>query len=367
MKVRFNRMSLQEALGFVASIVPAKSPKPILQCVKITADEDGVRIISTDLEVGINFRIVQAEVDSGGEVVVPAAKVNAIVRESIDDVLEFDSDEAEVHIRGNDSHFSIYSHIPEQYPEVACEDVEADLGIPLLTIQEGVEQTLFAAAKESSKYAFNGVLWEIDEHYLNLVSTDGRRLVRKMALLDVDIPENFIGKRVIVPTKTMILIDRIAGSKNDTVGVRFMDNHLLLSCGDVIIHSNLIDGVFPRYQDIIPENNENKITINTDAMLSAARRSSLLVSEDSKSIKVAIGKGVMVFSGRAPETGDAQIDMAVEYDGPAVNIGFDPDYLIEGLKVIRENQISFEFSDGERPVLIRAGERFIYLIMPIDY
>jgi DNA polymerase-3 subunit beta len=75
----------------------------------------------------------------------------------------------------------------------------------------------------------------------------------------------------------------------------------------------------------------------------------------------------MVFSGRAPETGDAQVDMAIEYDGPSIDIGFDPTYLIEGLKVIQEDQISFEISDGERPVLIRGGESFMYLIMPIEY
>ncbi len=367
MKIRFNRVSLQEALGFVASIVPSKSPKPILQCVKITADEQGVRISSTDLEVGINFRIIQAEVDSPGAIVVPAAKVNAIVRECIDDVLEFESDDAEVHIRGNDSHFSIYSHLPEQYPELICEDVEADMGIPLSLLQEGVEQTLFAAAKESSKYAFNGVLWEIEETILNLVGTDGRRLVRKMVHLDVPMPANFIGKRVIVPTKTMTLIDRIAGNANAIVGVRFYDNHLVLSCGDVLIHSNLIEGNFPRYQDILPDNNDKKILLNTDAVLSAVRRAALLVSEDSKSIKVAIGKGVMVFSGRAPETGDAQVDMAADYDGPSIDIGFDPTYLIDGLKVIKEDQFTMELCDGERPVLIRAGQSFMYLIMPIEY
>ena len=367
MKIRFNRISLQESLGFVASIVPSKSPKPILQCIKLVADENGVRLSSTDLEVGINFLIVQAEVDRPGAVVIPASKVNAIVRESIDDVLEFEADESEVHIRGNDSHFSIYSHQPEQYPEVVCEAAESDIGIALGSLQEGVEQTLFAAAKESSKYAFNGVLWELDENYLNLVATDGRRLVRKMVELDVPMPENYIGKRIIMPTKTMTLIDRIGGSLKETVGVKFFDNHVVLSCGDVLIHSNLIDGVFPRYQDIIPENNDKIIKINTDAMLSAVRRSALLANEDSRSIKVAIGKGVMVFSGRAPETGDAQVDMAIEYDGPAIDVGFDPTYLIEGLKVIKQDQVSFELCDGERPVLIRGGDNFIYLIMPIDY
>jgi DNA polymerase III subunit beta len=367
MKIRFNRVSLQEALGFVASIVPTKSPKPILQCVKIVADENGVRLSSTDLEVGINFRVVQAEVERSGAIVVPAYKANSIVRESIDDVLEFDADESEVHIRGNDSHFSIYSHMPEQYPEVVCEDVESDIGIPLGLLQEGVEQTLFAAAKECSKYAFNGVLWEIDEDYLNLVGTDGRRLVRKMVSLDAPMPENFIGKRVIVPTKTMHLIDRIGEGAREEVGVRFFENHIILSCGDVLIRSNLIEGVFPKYQDIIPENNEHKIILNTDAFLSAVKRSALLISDDSKSIKVAIGEGVMVFSGRAPETGDAQVDMAINYDGPPIDIGFDPTYLIDGIKVIKEDEISFEISDGERPVLIRAGDSFVYLVMPIDY
>lgn len=367
MKIRFNRLSLQEALGFVASIVPAKSPKPILQCVKITADEEGVRLSSTDLEVGINFRVMQAEVDTPGSIVVPAAKVNSIVRESIDDVLEFDSTESEVHIRGNDSHFSIYSHIPEQYPEVKCEDVEPDLAIELELMQEAVEQTLFAAAKESSKYAFNGVLLEVDPSHLNVVATDGRRLVRRMVELDEPMPENLIGKRVIVPTKTMTLIDRIGGNPKTRLGFRFFDNYIIIACDQILIRSNLIEGNFPRYQDILPENNEHKITLNTDATLSAVRRAALLVSDDSKSIKVTIGEGVMVFSGRAPETGDSQVDMAINYDGPSIDIGFDAGYLIDGLRVIKEDELTLEIADAERPVLIRAGESFMYLVMPIEY
>lgn len=367
MKIRFNRLSLQEALGFVASIVPTKSPKPILHCVKIAADQDGVRLSSTDLEIGINFKVLQAEVDSPGAIVVPAAKVNSIVRESIDDVLEFDSDESEVHIRGNDSHFSIYSHLPEQYPEVKSEEIEPDLALPLALMQEAVEQTIFSAAKESSKYAFNGVLLEIDETILNVVATDGRRLVRKTVALDEPMPENLIGKRVIVPTKTMTLLDKIGGDSKAKVGFRFYDNYIAIICGDILIRSNLIEGNFPRYQDILPENNEHKMILNTDAALSAVRRAALLVSDDSKSIKVAIGEGVMVFSGRAPETGDAQVDMAIDYHGDPIDIGFDATYLIDGLKVIQEDQFSLEIADSERPVLIRAGDSFMYLVMPIEY
>lgn len=366
MKIKFNRSALQEALGLVTSVVPSRTPKPILQCLRITANEDGVQICGTDLEVGINCLVAQAEVEVPGDVVLPADRVNAIVRESVDDVIEFEAVEATIHIRGADSHFTIYGHDLNQFPQVPGADSESQMEISLGTLQDGIDLSLFSVARESTRYAINGILWEINDTRLTLVGTDGRRLARVVIDLDGAADQAIDGQRIIVPAKTMALLDKLGAGKDEVVQIRFVDNQIVLNCGGVVISSNLVEGNFPRYEDIIPKGNDKKVILNTDLTLSAVRRAALLISEDSKGIKVALGKGVMVFSSRAPETGDAQVNMPIEYDGEPIEVGFNPQFLTDVLKVIKDDELTIELGQSDRPGLISSGEDFLYIVMPVN-
>ena len=366
MKIKFNRSALQEALGLVTSVVPSRTPKPILQCLRILANEDGVQVCGTDLEVGINCQVAQAEVEKPGDVVLPADRVNAIIRESVDDVIEFESIDSTIHIRGVDSHFTIYGHDLNQFPQIPGEEDSCEFKITLGALQGGIEHSLFAAAKESTRYAINGVLWDFSLNALTMVGTDGRRLAKFLVEFDGAISPNMVGQRIIVPAKTMSLLDKLGASEDEIVSVRFIDNQIVLTCSGVVISSNLVEGNFPKYDDIIPTENDKVITLNTDAVLSAVRRAALLISEDSKGIKMTLGKGVMVFSSRAPETGDAQIDMAIDYDGEPVEIGFNPQFLTDVLRVIKTDELTLKLGQADRPGLISAGEDFIYIVMPVN-
>jgi DNA polymerase-3 subunit beta len=365
MKVNFNRAALAEALGLLTSVVPSRTPKPILRCVQIITEEKDVRICATDLEVGINYLVSGVQVEEVGEAIVPADRLAAIVRESIDEVLWLEADEGTCEIKGADSHFKIYGHEPGQYPTVPDFDGEAPIKITLGNLQAGIEQCLFATAKESSRYAINGVLWEIKDKKLMLVATDGRRLAKVRASLAASakgkVPENMI-----VPAKAMALLDKIGSSEKDAVSVKPVDNQILISCANVVISSNLVEGNFPKYEDIIPTDYDKKLTLGTEAALSAVRRASLLTSEESRGIKLAVEKGKLIFTGRAPETGDAQVDMPIEYKGEPIEIGFNPQFLIDVLRVIKTPEFDLELGQADRPGLIKCGSDFLYVLMPIN-
>jgi len=366
MRVTCNRVALAEALGLLTSVVPARTPKPILRGLRITASEKDLRICATDLEVGVNYLISGVQVEKAGEVIVPADRLAAVVRESVDEVLLLESDKGLCEIKGADSRFTIYGQEPEQYPTVPGFDGDADIEVDLGSIQAGIEQCLFATAKESSRYALNGVLWEVKGRKILLVATDGRRLARCRVGL-ARAPEEAITKRkIIVPAKTMGLLDKIGGRDKDIVRIKLVDNQILLSCADVVISSNLVEGNFPKYEDIIPTDYDKKLTLSTEAVLSAVRRSALLTSEESRGIKLSVTKNSLVFSGRAPETGDAQVDMAINYTGEPIEIGFNPQFLIEALRVIRAEEFELELGQQDRPGLIKSGADFLYVLMPIN-
>jgi len=368
MKVQFNRAALAEALGLLTSVVPARTPKPILRCVKISAEEKQVRLCATDLEVGINYLLSQVQIDEPGDIVVPADRLAAIVRESIDEVLLIEAAEGKCKITGADSHFTVYGQDAKQYPPVPSFDGEADLQLALANMQAGIEQCLFATAKESTRYALNGVLWEIKGKKLSLIATDGRRLVRtRINLAVAPAQENAQpGPNVIVPAKTMSLLDKIGADPKEPVTVRFVDNQIILACGDVTVSSNLVEGTFPKYEDIIPADNDKKLTLPTEAVLSAVRRSALLTSEESRGIRLSLSKGKLVFAGSSPEAGDARIDMVVDYKGEAIEVGFNPQFLIDVLRVIDTAEFEIELGSADRPGLIRSGKDFLYVLMPIN-
>lgn len=364
MKVKFNRAALQEALGFVMGVVPSRTPKPILQCVRITTQKDAVRLCATDLEIGITYIINQVEVAAEGDIVVPADKLASIVRESADEIVELHSSDATVQLIGSDSRFTIYSHEPDQFPAIPGFDGKADLQVKLDVLKSAISQTVFAAAKESSRYALNGILWEMQDNQLALVATDGRRLAKALIALEKagPLPESC----VIVPAKTMTTLEKMPSHDSEPASVKFVNNQIVVNSGHIVVSSNLVDGNFPKYEDIIPKDYEKKVVLPTAPTLSAVKRAALLATEDSKGIKLSLSKHSLVFTSRAPETGDAQIDMAVEYDNTAIEIGFNPQFLIDVLRGLNTPDFELHLGVPDRPGLIKSGTNFLYIIMPVS-
>ena len=367
MKVSVNRSALAEGLGLITSVVPTRTPKPILKCVRIAASGKEMRIQATNLELGLDCLVSQVDVGEEGEVVLDADRLVAIVRESAEEVLVLDSKDTTCEIRGMDSRFSIYGQDPKQYPKVPTfGGGQGDMAISLEQLQRGIEQCLFATAKESSRYAINGVLWEVKGKKLLLVATDGRRLARcRVDLLQTPTGE-IAERKVIIPAKTMGLLQKIGPREKENVAIKFVDNQVLLSCANVVISSNLVEGNFPRYEDIIPSDYDKKLTLPTEGALSGVRRAALLTSEDSKGIKLALSKEAIVFSGSSPEAGAAEISMPVEYDGEPIEIGFNPQFLSDALRVMRTAEFELELGQADRPGMLKSGQDFLYVLMPIN-
>lgn len=367
MKVTFNRSALAEALGLMTAVVPSRTPKPILRCVRIAATGKEMRVYATNLELGLDYLVSAVEVEQDGEVVVEAERLAAIVRESTEDALVLESSDTTCEIRGADSHFTVYGQDPKQYPKVpAFGTGQADVTISLEQLQLGIEQCLFATAKESSRYAINGVLWEVKGKKLLLVATDGRRLARCRVELEQAPAPEVAQQKIIVPARTMALLQKIGAHDKESVAVKLVDNQVLLSCANVVISSNLVEGNFPKYEDIIPTDYDKKLILSTEVALSGVRRAALLTSEESKGIKLSLTSEALVFSGSSPEAGAAEVSMPVEYGGEPIDVGFNPQFLIDVLRVIRASDFELELGQADRPGLIKSGADFLYVLMPIN-
>src|SRR5215475_9161176 len=178
MKVICNRGALLDALTMAGTVVAARTPKPVLQCVKLTAEDNTLTVAATDLEVAIRYADAQVQIEKEGEALLPADKLRDIVRESVDDTLSIDATGDNATIKGQDSKFTIYTQNPKEFPPVPDFEGEADFEIAGGHLKQLINQTLFAAAKESTRYAFNGVLVTTKGKKVSLVATDGRRLAQ---------------------------------------------------------------------------------------------------------------------------------------------------------------------------------------------
>jgi len=363
MKVQVNRQEFAEALAAVGSVAAARTPKPILQCVLIDAQADYCVLAATDLEVGIRYTVAQVDVDKGGKVVLPADKLNQIVRESADEVLALHADDSVCHVRGQGAHYQIYTHDPADFPPVAemsgTPDFEVDAGL----LRRMSEWTVFAAAKENTRYAINGVLWEKDGQNLSLVATDGRRLsLARGALAGKEGPN----MERIVPVKAMSLVQRIIGDARTPIGIKLTGNQVIVKGPHATVSSGLVEGQFPKYNDVIPKDSDRKALLKTGEFMSAVRRAALLTNEESKGVRLAFRKDNLTLSSRAPSQGEAEINLPITMDGLDIEIGFNPHFVIEALKNVAGDEVTLEMKDANRPGVLRADRDFLYVVMPVN-
>src|SRR3989440_2342459 len=244
MKVICNRGALLEALLMAGNVVASRTPKPVLQCVKLTAEENTLTIAATDLEVAIRYSDAQVQIERGGEALLPADKLRDIVRESVDDTLSIEVAHDNATIKGQDSKFTIYTQNPKEFPPVPDFEGKADFEIAGGHLKKLINQTLFAAAKESTRYAFNGVLVVAKGKKISLVSTDGRRLAQANGDLASakNLPKE--GARAIIPTKALQLVDKLVDDPEEAVGFQMRENQVIVHTQSATLTSNLFGGQF---------------------------------------------------------------------------------------------------------------------------
>jgi len=364
MKVIAQTAALQEALTLAGSIVATRTPKAVLQCIKLVAAENVLTLLATDLETGMRYQVTSVQVEEEGEALVPANRLTGIVRESADEEsLTIETDKEAVVIRGAGSRFKVFGYDPGEYPAVADFGDKGDFQVASPLLAEMIGKTLFATAKAHSHYAISGVLWEASGKKLQLVATDGHRLALAKGSLSKATTKEITA---IVPPKLMALIQRLAGEGEETLEIKVGESQILVRTARAVVVSSLVQGNFPKYTDVIPKESTAKATINTGQIEHRIRQAALLTNEESRGVRLAFDAEQLTLSSRAPETGEAEVTCPVKYDGKPLEIAFNPSFLTEALRVVTTDEVSFELSAANKPAVLKAGNDFLYVLMPVD-
>ena len=364
-----NRDALVEAMSLVTGVVAGRTPTPSLQCIKISGLDGRLTLTATDGEVSLVLSIDQVDLEECGEVLVPADKFSQIARSCDDSTLTIVGDDDKLNVRSSDSRFEVFGFPISEAPQVRdFDDVEPDFSIDASSFRDLMERTVFAAATDHSRYAINGVHIDLQDSTIRLVATNGHRLALSTGPCD----SNCEKVDCIVPTKAMTLLKRLLHDGNGVVSAKINDGQIVFhidnegGCTSTIT-SNLVEGTFPPFEDVIPKDLDRKAVINKDALHRAVRRAHLMTNEESRGVRLIFDNETLQITSRAPETGEAEVEVAIEsFTGDKLEIAFNPVYLMDALKVISADDVTVELKKSEKPGLIRSGNNFVYIIMPVS-
>lgn len=366
MKATCDRNKLLAAFQMATAVIPSRSPKPILQNVKLEVQKDSTELLATDLEVALRCKVFGVEAAKSGTAVLPANSISSILRELTDEQVSFEADENSVVVRGERSEFKLPTAVTAEFPSVPQFEAEKFHVVPARLLREMIRRTVFATDIENTRYALGGVLVELDEKGIGLVATDGRRLALMRGEAQARDGHSTAGTTPVVPTKAMTLIERSLHGDNTEVSLAVVDNNIVVRSEGAVISSVLLEGRFPRYQDVFPKSASAKVELVAGPFLSVVRQAAIVTSDESRGVDFRFEKGQLTLQARAADVGQSQVELPLAYEGEPVEITFDPRYVVDFLRVLDpETSVTAELIDHESAAVFRTGDGYSYVVMPL--
>ncbi len=367
MKISCDPEQLLQAFQTVASVAPSRSPKPILQNVKLEVTDQAVTLLATDLEVGIRHAVTGVDIQSPGVAILSVSRFGSILRESTDQMLHLESDSQGTTIRGERSQFRLPAEDPAEFPQVTGFEESDFHTVPARLLRELIRRTAFATDNESSRYALGGVKLEIEGDQLTAIGTDGRRLAKMTG------PVGTTGKAIdatqttIIPTRAMTLIERAVDPADDEVKIAVKGNEFLVHTSRATISARMLEGRYPEWKKVFPDSNGGvKLDLAVGAMLTAVRQAQIATSDESRGIDFTFGEGMLVLSGKAAEVGQSRVELPIGYDGDELTVTLDPRFAIDFLKVLdADKTFQFAVQNSESAAVCSTDDGYGYVIMPL--
>ncbi len=368
MKITCRREPLTAAFALAASIAPTRSPKEILQNVKLTAAGDRITLTATDMEVGVRLDLQEGvEIENEGTTLLPVQRTNAILRENNDEMLVLETDESGVRISGSRSRFRLPSSNPDEFPAVTGFEEEKYHVIPTRLFREMVRRTVFATDAESSRYALGGVLLEMEGSTVLAVGTDGRRLARMEGTGESVGEHQTSGSTTIVPTRAIQLMERAVGDGDETVDVAVRSNDLLLRTSRAVIYSRLVEGRYPSWRQVFPKREHAvQIDVTVGPLFAALRQAAIVTDHESRGIDFTFADGSLKMEASTAEIGESRVELPIAYDGEPITLVLDHRYVADFCKVLdAETNVIMEIESDSAPALLTTDDGYAYVIMPM--
>lgn len=363
MKINTTKENLLHGVQMVQRAVSPKNPLPVLAGILFEAKDNTLTLTATDLEIGIECTVPVTTI-SPGSVVIPARYISDIVRKLPDVPIDISVDATNntVVVNYSTSEVRLHSLNAEEFP--AFPSVENDVTIELANtrLKEMLRQVLFATSNDENRPVFTGVLFEIKENVLSLVTTDTHRL----ALRKLNLTTPTQDAKVIIPGRTLSELVRIMPNQEDNVKIILGNNQALFSTADTVLVSRLIEGQFPAYDQVIPQDYNAKLRVKVQEMLESTERAALLTTSGKQTVKLSTQQD-LIFITANTEIGGIHEEVNAYLEGEPMEIAFNATYLTDVLKAVGKEEAYFELNGPLNPGVIKPvdDDNYITLILPV--
>jgi DNA polymerase-3 subunit beta len=353
-------------LQTVTRVASTRSAVQALSGVMISAQgESSPELLATDMEIGLRVPLA-AEVSRPGSAVLPARLLLDVARSLPADQLtmELRSAEQDVELICGPSTFHLRTLRAEDFPTLPTPSADNRVVLPAPAFVETVNRVARSASRDETRPVLTGILMSASETELRMVATDSYRLSVKETVLDSPLDGSLEAN---VPARALQELVRIAQqAANDSVAVSVGQNQVVFEIGDVVLSSRLIDGQFPNYRQLLPESVEHELRLASGELTDVVRRISLLAQKNAP-LRLSFSEGALTVSAQTPDVGEASESIPVPFNGEPFEIGFNPEFLRDGLESIEDDELVLKLISPLRPGLIESPDTgdFVYLIMPI--
>ncbi len=365
MKISLERDAFLTQLQTVTRVASTRSAIQALSGVQLVAAGSKCELRATDTEVSLRVPL-EADVVRDGTVILPARLLVDVVRSlpSARVSLEQRSSEHDVEIVSGNATFHIRTLHTEDFPPFPEPDLASAVALPAGAFVETVVKVAGSASHDETRPVLTGILVSASGSEVTMVATDSYRLSVKETTLAVTLPSAF---EVNVPARALQELSRIAShSSQEELSISVKQNQVVFVLGDVVLSSRLIDGQFPNYRQLLPDSFEHELRISGAELREVVRRISLLAQKNAP-LRLSFIPGELTVSSQTPDVGEARESLPVPFQGEPMEIGFNPEFLRDGLDAIEDGDVVMKLISPLRPGLLESGDGsgFLYLIMPI--
>jgi len=364
MKFNIERESLLPALQIVNTVIERRQTLPILSNLLFIIDKNKITLTGTDLEVEI-VAAIDLETRESKEITISARKLLDICRSLPEQAsLEFLIAEDNIKIKSGKSRFTLATISAQEFPSTEMKEALIEFDIPQNVLKLLLEDTMFAMAQQDVRYYLNGLLLEVSNNKLRAVATDGHRLALKEIEPGIDANNEL---QIIIPRKGVSELVRILHTTEEMAHVQINQNHIRVSIPQLQFTSKLIDGRFPDYERVIPEQSQQLIIADREKLRQSLNRASILSNEKYRGIGVVLQKGNLKAHAHNPEQEEAVEDIEIDYNGEEMEIGFNVSYLLDALDAIKTEKVVLTIKDPSSScLLLPDGEsQCKYVVMPM--
>lgn len=361
MKFKIVRSRFLEAIKSVQNIVPSKGSLPVLQNVLIEAESGKIRLSTTDLDITINTEAECDVVDAGASTLPVKYLFNMLSKaEECEVEVTIDRNE-KAEIKAGSANYKLTGIREADFPRLPKGEDEYGYKIEQKILKEMLRKVSYAASQDDTRRTLKGVLLSFKDEKLTMVATDGRRLA--LVEHELEFPKDY-EKDIVLPSKTVTELQRNLG-ENEIVEIVVNKTQICFKLEKSVIYSKLIDEVYPNYKQVIPNDALEQIIIDRVSLLNALERASVMTMDEAQSIRLVFENSKLTISSAASDIGEAKDEVEIKYAGEKIEIVFNPSYIMDPLKAIDDDEITFNLKNGHSPALIKCSIPFLYVLMPL--